>query len=78
MLRFLPTIAAAILMLAAAFARSHQRPVAALALPEPPPASLVARLPGDHDLRGAPSISAAQIDAILASYSSPAAGSGCG
>lgn len=32
--------------------------------------------PGDYNLRGAPSLSAAQIDEILASYGSPATGTG--
>ncbi len=34
------------------------------------------RSAGDHDLRGAPSLTAAQIDRILASYGSPATGTG--
>lgn len=49
---------------------AQQTPLAA------PEAPLAVRPPGDHDLRGAPTISAAQIDKILASYGSPAAGSG--
>ena len=35
-----------------------------------------ARSAGDHDLRGAPSLTADQIDRILASYGSPATGTG--
>ncbi|MBC8076633.1 MAG: glucosaminidase domain-containing protein, partial [Chloroflexales bacterium] len=44
--------------------------------PAAPEAQLAVRPPGDHDVRGAPTISSAQIDKILASYGSPAAGSG--
>jgi hypothetical protein len=46
------------------------------AAPEAPQPVLATRPPGDHDLRGAPTISAAQIDKILNSYGSPATGSG--
>ncbi len=35
-----------------------------------------ARVPGDYNLQGAPSLNARQIDAILASYDSPATGTG--
>lgn len=41
-----------------------------------PAPALAVREPGDHDVRGAPTVSAEQIDTILASYSSPATGSG--
>jgi hypothetical protein len=44
--------------------------------PAAPERPLATRAPGDHDVRGAPTISAAQIDQILASYNSPATGSG--
>jgi hypothetical protein len=44
------------------------------AAPAPQPLSI--RAPGDHDLRGAPTVTAEQIDRILESYGSPATGSG--
>ncbi len=41
-----------------------------------PSSEYAIRSVGDHDVRGAPSLTAAQIDRILASYGSPATGTG--
>ena len=60
----------ALTTLAGAITGAQQAPPAA------PEAPLAVRDAGDHDLRGAPTISAAHIDQILASYNSPATGSG--
>jgi hypothetical protein len=59
-----------------AFSRWSTASAAGRAAAQEPQAAIVARLPDDHTLLGAPSITPHQIDAVLAFYNSPAQGMG--